>query len=167
MRRLALWIMVGAFVLGMLSTRYDWLPDGLWPRGSGYQYPGLTMPDPRLTPGDVRPGVSRDALCAGPPRTARMVTRRAREEVFERYRIPPERWNQYVIDHLIPVELGGSGELRNLWPQPRSGVAGAETKDRLERSFYRQVCNGVLDLGSAQRRLARDWYLAWNQAGRP
>jgi hypothetical protein len=27
----------------------------------------------------------------------------------------------YELDHLIPLELGGSNDLRNLWPQPFEG----------------------------------------------
>jgi hypothetical protein len=60
--------------------------------------------------------------------------------------------SRYEEDHLIPLELGGHPTSpRNLWPEPRPR---AETVDRIETSFKRQVCRGVLTLAQGRRRIS-------------
>ena len=36
------------------------------------------------------------------------------------------------IDHIIPLELGGSNDIANLFPEPGAGAAGFREKVRLE-----------------------------------
>ncbi len=68
------------------------------------------------------------------------------------------------MDYLIPPALGGSDDPRNLWPQPYStGVWNARVKDALEERLRSLVCEGKLDLGTAQRDLASDWIGAYKR----
>ena len=61
----------------------------------------------------------------------------------------------YGIDHVVPLELGGANDVRNLWPQPR---AEARAKDRVEDTLHEAVCiTRRIQLADAQRRIARDW----------
>ena len=54
----------------------------------------------------------------------------------------------YVIDHLIPLEVGGSNDITNLWPQRKGD---AEQKDKLENELHARVCDGAIDVSTAQR----------------
>ena len=68
------------------------------------------------------------------------------------------------MDYLITPALGGSDDIRNLWPQPYSaGVWNARVKDALEDRLRQLVCEGKLDLESAQREIARDWIGAYKK----
>jgi len=67
----------------------------------------------------------------------------------------------YEIDHLIPLELGGSNAVANLWPQSyQTQPWNAHVKDRLENELHRLVCSGQLPLDTAQRDIATDWIAA-------
>jgi hypothetical protein len=83
-----------------------------------------------------------------------------RDEILTRYGLPPGEHPDYEIDHLIPLCLGGSDDPSNLWPEPRRTIEpkwNAEAKDRLERLMCDMVCNGQLDIGTAQEAFAKDW----------
>ena len=124
---------------------------------------GLLLPRPDLTPGSVRP-VGMEDICgsalAGGPVVASQVPR----QVFEAYGVDYRRAGDYELDFLITPELGGASEASNLWPQPyRSVTWNAYVKDELERHLRRLVCQGAVDLGTAQRELAGDWIAAYKR----
>jgi hypothetical protein len=64
------------------------------------------------------------------------------------------------VDHFIPLELGGSNDITNLWPEPYS-APGAHEKDHVENYLHEQVCNGSMALGDAQQMIANDWYAVY------
>ena len=122
-------------------------------------------PNTAWTPGSVRAS-SRDAVCSAPDREAPspLVSASVAQEVFRRYGIRNPRPRSYEVDYLIPPALGGTGDPRNLWPQPYSaGVWNARVKDALEDRLRTLVCEGNLDLATAQRDLARDWIAAYKK----
>lgn len=91
---------------------------------------------------------------------------RERDLVYTRYGLPRGHYvdghyvgvrKAYVIDHLIPLELGGANAVTNLWPEPRSE---ARRKDRVEAKLHAAVCGHRLALRIAQRRIAADWRTA-------
>lgn len=53
--------------------------------------------------------------------------------------------------------------MMNLWPQPYSQKPGAHEKDILENFLHRTVCGGVMTLEEAQRKIATDWYKAYEE----
>jgi len=113
---------------------------------------GPFTPDPALTPGVVRP-LTREAVCAtrwGADR--RHVTDAMRRRVFAAYRIPYAKHALYELDHLVPRELGGADDERNLWPEPWSD---AHVKDRRENALHVAVCRGDLRLETAQAEIRR------------
>jgi hypothetical protein len=121
-------------------------------------------PDRELTPGAVRP-VSLSEICSGGPSDKnRTVPRSVQLEVFRKYGIPNARPEDYEVDYLITPELGGSDDIRNLWPQPflANGWT-AYVKDDLEDRLHDMVCHGDLDLSTAQREIARDWVSAYKR----
>ena len=69
----------------------------------------------------------------------------------------------FEIDHLIPLELGGSNEMSNLWPQPYRPQPGAREKDVLENYLHRQVYSGRMEIRVAQQVIVQDWFSAWKQ----
>ena len=121
------------------------------------------LPDKNLTGGSVRTG-DRAAACGhakesrGPVRAAR------RDEILRRYGLPPGTHPDYEIDHLIPLCLGGSDARSNLWPQSRRSMEktwNAEAKDRLERLMCNMVCDGQVNIATAQQAFATNWIAAY------
>jgi hypothetical protein len=136
-----------------------------WPARRGLAPQGEFAPNAAWTPGSVRP-LTRDAVCAAPDRDepGPVISAAVAQEVFHRYGIRNPRPRSYEVDYLIPPALGGSDDPRNLWPQPYSaGVWNARVKDALEDRLRTLVCEGKLDLTTAQRDLARDWIAAYKK----
>jgi hypothetical protein len=65
------------------------------------------------------------------------------------------------VDHLIPLELGGSNDIKNLWPQPSTPKPGAVEKDQLENALHELVCKGSMSLADAQKCISSDWVRCW------
>jgi len=124
---------------------------------------GLDRPRQDLTPGSVLP-VGVDEICAGSVTGVPAVAAPVPRQVFEAYGVDYRRAAEYELDFLITPELGGAADPRNLWPQPyRAGVWNAYVKDELERELQDLVCQGTLDLATAQRELANDWIAAYKR----
>lgn len=115
------------------------------------------LPDPRLTPGVALPDVTAATLVAGYAAKARNVPDSEKRAVYAKYGIIAHTPGQFEIDHLISLELGGSNDVRNLWPQSYTGTWNAHMKDRLENELHRRVVAGTMDLAYVQRRIAADW----------
>lgn len=66
------------------------------------------------------------------------------------------------LDHLVALEIGGSNDVSNLWPEP-SDIAGAgfrNKKDQVENGLHAAVCAGKITLTAAQSWIASDWTTA-------
>lgn len=61
------------------------------------------------------------------------------------------------IDHIVPLELGGSNVIANLFPEPGSGAASFHVKDALENRLHALVCAGQMGLRAADAGIATDW----------
>lgn len=101
-------------------------------------------------------------LCAKGFRTGsvRRVTETQKRAACAAYGVPVSKCDgrHYEIDHLVSLELGGSNDSKNLWPQPYFPKPGAKEKDTVENALHRQVCSGKTTLAAAQRAIATDWY---------
>lgn len=87
-----------------------------------------------------------------------------REAVFHEYGMDRFHPQEYEVDHLITPELGGTDDIRNLWPQPYSATQwNARVKDELENRLRELVCDGKLDLPTAQRDIATNWIAAYQK----
>jgi hypothetical protein len=64
----------------------------------------------------------------------------------------------YEVDHFVSLELGGSNDIKNLWPEPYLPKPGARQKDVVENYLHRQVCAGNMTLPDAQQAIKSDWY---------
>jgi hypothetical protein len=123
-----------------------------------------TIPDPRLTPGATRP-VNLGDVCSMPhEEVVRDVSGSLRQQVFREYGIVNPRAEDYEVDYLIAPGLGGTEDIRNLWPQPSTSSAwNAQKKDALEERLHELVCDGELDLHTAQKAIATDWITAYEK----
>jgi hypothetical protein len=127
------------------------------------------MPNRATTPGASFPAVTTAQICVpGYSATVRDVTTSTRRHVYALYRLPyPPPPGRYEVDHLIPLELGGSNAVANLWPEPRAGPGGSLVKDRLENYLHAHVCAHDVALATAQQEFATNWWAAYVAAGRP
>jgi hypothetical protein len=124
----------------------------------------LTIPDHTLTPGATR-SVSIGDVCSMPhEEVVRDVPNSLRQEVFKEYGVVDPRAEDYEIDYLIAPGLGGTEDIHNLWPEPSTPSAwNAHVKDALEERLHQLVCDGELDLPTAQRAIATNWITAYKQ----
>lgn len=119
------------------------------------------LPNSKLTPGDARSKLKDEICAAGYIKSVGRTTSTQKDEVFKRYGIV--RRGDYDIDHLISKGLGGSKDMKNLYPQPLKGPWNMQKKDQLENHLHRLVCSGKLDLSLAQREIAHDWIAAYKK----
>jgi hypothetical protein len=119
------------------------------------------MPNPALTPGDVLPVAVGDICVAGYSSKVRLVTEAVKNQVYLEYGITSHKPYEYEVDHLISLELGGSNSVKNLWPEPYAGDWNAHVKDKIENKLHALVCDGQLDLQTAQQEITTDWIAAY------
>ena len=62
---------------------------------------------------------------------------------------------------MIPLELGGSNSIKNLFPEAANPRPGFHQKDRLENRLHSKVCDGTLTLREAQRQFIVNWLQAY------
>lgn len=147
------------------------------PHTAPYPAPTPEVPKPNLTPGAADPRVTQAnvhrTICL---RSYKSTVRPSKEQsqalklqVISTYNSTGSP-GDYELDHLIPLELGGSNDLRNLWPEPweqtgdrlASAGKGAESKDRIEVGLRDRVCAVQMTLAQAQQRVTADWETALN-----
>ncbi len=122
------------------------------------------IPEASLTPGATLPATREDVCRSEPPPSVRLIPATVRQKVFESYGLPHARPDAYEVDYLITPELGGSGDIRNLWPEPYSHtIWNAHVKDALEDRLHEMVCDGSLDLHTAQHDIASNWIAAYKK----
>jgi hypothetical protein len=119
------------------------------------------LPNSNLTPGDVLSVSITDICTPGYSSKVRNVPDSVKTQVYAEYGITSHQPGEYEVDHLISLELGGSNSIKNLWPEPYHGDLNAHVKDKLENRLHSMVCNGEINLESAQHEIATDWVAAY------
>jgi hypothetical protein len=129
-------------------------------------------PNSTLTPGDVNSTVTKEMICEkggytngkdanGKP--VRNVSEHIKKQVFIEYGLTGKE-EHFEVDHLISLELGGTNDIRNLWPESYdTKPLNAHIKDALEDHLHSLVCKGSVDLATAQRDIASDWVAAYEK----
>jgi hypothetical protein len=127
------------------------------------------LPDPACTPGSIDPAVTQRnihrTICkagwTSKVRPPESQTEWAKYHVaYPAYHIP--RRDVSELDHLVPLELGGSNDITNLWPEVGRVP---NPKDKVENALNHAVCDGRVTLAAAQLAIATDWLTAEKRLG--
>lgn len=115
------------------------------------------LPDSSCTPGAVLT-IDKATICkTGYTKTVRDVSTATKKKVFKEYGIAWSSRSNYEVDHLISLELGGSNDISNLWPESYKIKNGATSKDQYENYLHKQVCNGSMTVAEAQKQISGNW----------
>ncbi len=122
------------------------------------------FPDHACTPGAVFPDATKDQICvSGYTKTVRNVPLSLKKRVYREYGISyPQPRGSYEADHFIPLELGGSNDIANLFPEAAEPQPGFHQKDVVENYLHEQVCSGKMTLSAAQMKISRNWLEVYN-----
>ncbi|MFE9429088.1 hypothetical protein ACFYNO_39775 [Kitasatospora sp. NPDC006697] len=172
----ALALASAGLVLGGGAAHAATAPHALQTAAASCSQAYLPLPDSSCTPGVTNPDVTPDniqsTICvsgySGSIRPPVSYTNALKVQQIAAYGYSDTNTADYEEDHFIPLSLGGSPtDPGNLWPQPRYSVNGytSADKDTVEFTLYRAVCNGTVDLTSAQNAIATDWTTAASVLG--
>jgi hypothetical protein len=118
-----------------------------------------SLPDHACTPGAIFAHATKTLVCTrGYSRRVRNVSYAEKSAVYAEYGMH-RHFNGHngEVDHLVALELGGSNDQSNLWPEAAASRYGSHQKDRLENELHDEVCDGTITLSNAQRLIAGDW----------
>ena len=120
-----------------------------------------------ITPGAIDPRVTQSTIAtticvSGYTMGVRSVSEAEKNAVYAEYRTTNTP-GANEVDHLVSLELGGSNDIANLWPEPYSPPPGAHEKDKTENYLHAEVCAGRMTLADAQTAIRGDWYSYWLQ----
>lgn len=122
------------------------------------------LPNRIVTYGAVDIEATVEKICTvGYTKSVRNVNSSKKKVVYMLYKEANPNKDSYEVDHLISLQLGGSNEINNLWPQSYTTEWNAHDKDRLENKMHKLVCDGKLDLPTAQYEISTDWISAYKK----
>jgi hypothetical protein len=115
------------------------------------------LPDRRCSPGGYDDGLTTSVLCAAGFHTSmiRNVPESEKHAVEVAYGLAPRPYGSTLeIDHVVSLELGGSNDIANLYPERAPGF---HAKDKLENRLHDMVCSGQIPLAAARQQIAANW----------
>ncbi|MFI5272289.1 MAG: HNH endonuclease [Ktedonobacterales bacterium] len=122
------------------------------------------LPDSACTPGAIFSNATKDQICqSGYSSGVRNVPTSEKDQVYAEYGIASHYSGQYEVDHLVSLELGGSNDIANLWPELASPTPGFHQKDSVENYLHSQMCSGAVSLHDAQVEIATNWLAVYQQ----
>lgn len=83
------------------------------------------------------------------PYCRRNVWGSLKDRIYRRYGIPKRCRDEYTIDHLIPLSLGGDNSEENLWPEHKE--IRAQLRPQLEQELYNLISSGEIKQAKAVR----------------
>lgn len=126
--------------------------------------PAHLYPNHQLTPGGILPVDASQVCVPGYSKSVRNVPVEEKKQVYSEYGITyPEPRGSFEVDHFISLELGGSNDIQNLWPEPAEPRPGFHEKDAVENYLHSQVCSGAITLVEAQKEISTDWYAVYTK----
>ena len=123
-------------------------------------------PDRACSPGAYYSKLTKHVICSPSFRTGtiRNVPDSVKFAVEAEYGLKPGHYGKALeIDHIVSLELGGSNDIANLFPEKLNAQPGYRVKDRLENRLHALVCAGRYNLRSTQAAIARDWQQLYRQ----
>lgn len=119
---------------------------------------GAYLPDAKCTPGATFTNATIAEICvSGYSSTVRNVPDSLKNQVYTLYGITNRSSGEYEIDHLISLQLGGSNDITNLWPEPAAPKPGFHEKDGVENSLKSKICKNESTLQDVQTLISTDW----------
>jgi hypothetical protein len=85
------------------------------------------------------------------------ISKKTSTEVFAEYAIAKKKRSDFAIDHLVPIDLGGTNAISNLWPIPLKGTATAQRKAVVDAAVHKSMCAGFISLAAAQGLFNASW----------
>jgi hypothetical protein len=125
------------------------------------------LSDRRCSPGAYSSKLTKAVICSPDFRTGpiRSVSDSVKHQVEIEYGLEPKQYGSTLeIDHIVSLELGGSNDPANLYPEEATfadHTPGYHIKDVLENAVHKAVCAGKIGLRTAQREIARNWELLY------
>ncbi len=121
-------------------------------------------PDLACTPGAVFVNATPAEICVkGYTARVRSVSTSMRKKVYAEYGIAyPVPRGSYEVDHFIPLALGGSNDISNLFPEAAQPFPGFHEKDIVEVYLQEEMCSERVPLAVAQKQIATDWLAVYN-----
>jgi hypothetical protein len=127
-------------------------------------------PDRRCSPGAYYSGLTRAVICSPSFRTGtvRNVPESEKLAVEREYGlVAPKHYGRTLeIDHIVSLELGGSNDIANLYPEEakfQSHAPGYHVKDKLENKLHDLVCADSMSISSVQRQIASNWQVLYKK----
>ena len=127
-------------------------------------------PDRRCSPGAYYSKLTKAVLCSSTFHTGdvRNVPDSEKHQVEVEYGLAPKPYDGTLeIDHIVSLELGGSNDIANLYPEEATlpgGAPGYHVKDKLENKIHDMMCAGQITLRQAQRQIAGNWQTLYKKA---
>ncbi len=122
------------------------------------------LQDSACTPGAIFASATKDQICQpGYSKNVRDVPESEKNQAYAEYGITSHTTGRYEVDHLISLELGGSNDIANLWPEAAEPRPGYHEKDKVENYLHAQVCSGAIPLQEAQQQIATNWLAVYNR----
>jgi len=123
----------------------------------------VAEPNKTLTPGAIDSN-NMGVVCGSAKHNKAAIPFPAGQAEDDRYGLPQNVRLRYHFDYLVPLTLGGSTDITNLWPVDVKGI-GFYQKEQLNAVLRDKVCSGELDLNTVQQQLERNWYTLWLKYG--
>ncbi len=117
---------------------------------------GGILPNSKVTPGDIDKVVMTDWVCNKQVDDL-PIYKRDIVIAFRHYGVDVNDKN-YRLDRLVPINLGGTNNVKNLWPMKATDFY---KKKAVEKDLFRCICNGFISLKEAQKVLITNWE-SWN-----
>lgn len=127
------------------------------------------LPDRRCSPGAYATNLTKDVICSKDFRTGdvRNVSDKTKHAIEQEYGLAPRGYGSSLeIDHIISLELGGSNDPANLYPEKLTfpnHQPGYRIKDKVETKAAKAVCAGTITLSYAQHQIAADWRVLYKR----
>jgi len=168
-------VIIGVSLIGISSPKSSTVPYAVSMQTMYPNNPPLS-PNPILTPGAKNPDITQANISQNICKKGytsgldfrgnkvRNVSESTKNQVYKEYGIDKTVGGPYEVDHLISLELGGSNDIKNLWPQSYvTQPYNARNKDALENRLHAMVCSGNISLAQAQKEISIDWISAYRK----
>lgn len=113
------------------------------------------QPDKECTPGALFPDILRGDLCKrGYASTVKAVSKKIKTATYTAYGITEEQKKNYTLDRFVPINLGGTNDQSNIWPQLTGDSA---NKNKVESFLFEEMCSGRITVPQSQELASHKW----------